>query len=503
MGAKKDNAAKRGCRTNPLPNSITPVPRYPKKLTIYQLAASPFWWVRYYTNGKILRRSTKETDKRKAFEFAKRFYDEINFKKNTGQALTAQTLSNFGVCSEAMIKAQAVRMERGEISKISHENDVLRLRKHVQPFFGHMDVKSVNYKSVEDFISSLSSENLAAATLTYYLGLVKKILGYAQKMDVLQSIPQLPRIKKRDSPRGWFTTHEYRRLYTNARHLAGKIFIVKQLETIDEKGEKKNTLYTVKEGLEDTKGGKPLRKITISKELRNVISFMANSFIRPTDLKNMKHKHVIVLDEYSRKALVLNLPKSKEHDQPIWTMPKAVDIYLRQRLETLPKSEEWKILSAAKREQQLSEQFVFMPEEKNREKALKTLQIQFSILVKELNLRHGVLGQERTLYSLRHTCIMYRLMYGIGIDLLTLANNARTSPEMIHRFYARHLTGGHNLEMLQSRRSRKLKESFLQRQLDEVLLALANMTSQLTQKNISASDSFDKPSLTLQKTSLH
>ena len=80
---------------------------------------------------------------------------------------------------------------------------------------------------------------------------------------------------------------------------------------------------------------------------------------------------------------------------------------------------------------------------------------------------------------------MYRLMYGIGIDLLTLANNARTSPDMIHRFYARHLTGGHNLEMLQSRRSRKLKESFLNKQLEEVLLSLAEMTSKREREDAS------------------
>lgn len=84
---------------------------------------------------------------------------------------------------------------------------------------------------------------------------------------------------------------------------------------------------------------------------------------------------------------------------------------------------------------------------------------------------------------------MYRLMYGIGIDLLTLANNARTSPEMIHRFYARHLTGGQNLEMLQSKRSRKLKEPFLNKQLEEVLLSLAEASSK--QKREDANETLD------------
>ncbi len=60
-------------RTNPKVETLHRIPNYPTKLVIYQLAASPYWWVRYYHNKRILRKSTKETDKRKAIEFAKRF----------------------------------------------------------------------------------------------------------------------------------------------------------------------------------------------------------------------------------------------------------------------------------------------------------------------------------------------------------------------------------------------------------------------------------------------
>jgi hypothetical protein len=65
----------------------------------------------------------------------------------------------------------------------------------------------------------------------------------------------------------------------------------------------------------------------------------------------------------------------------------------------------------------------------------------------------GQEGQTRTLYSLRHTAITFRLLYGKGIDLLTLARNARTSVEMIERFYSSNLTAEMNIEMLQSKRT--------------------------------------------------
>jgi len=74
--------------------------------------------------------------------------------------------------------------------------------------------------------------------------------------------------------------------------------------------------------------------------------------------------------------------------------------------------------------------------------------------LEETGIRKGSLGQNRTLYSLRHTAITFRLLYGKGIDLLTLARNARTSVEMIERFYTSNLSPEMNIEMLQSRRSK-------------------------------------------------
>ena len=44
-------------------------------------------------------------------------------------------------------------------------------------------------------------------------------------------------------------------------------------------------------------------------------------------------------------------------------------------------------------------------------------------------------GDPRTLYSLRHTSIMFRALYRGDIDSLKFANNARTSVEMLERFY--------------------------------------------------------------------
>lgn len=80
------------------------------------------------------------------------------------------------------------------------------------------------------------------------------------------------------------------------------------------------------------------------------------------------------------------------------------------------------------------------------------MDVQFRRILEAAGLRKGARGQNRTLYSLRHTAITFRLLYGQGIDLLTLAKNARTSVEMIEKFYASELNPEMNVAMLQSRR---------------------------------------------------
>ncbi len=61
----------------------------------------------------------------------------------------------------------------------------------------------------------------------------------------------------------------------------------------------------------------------------------------------------------------------------------------------------------------------------------------FSRVIKEAGLQKE--GEKHTLYSLRHTSIMYRLLNG-NASTLELARNARTSQAMIDKHYASRLT---------------------------------------------------------------
>lgn len=433
-------------RTTPIKSSLTHIPNYPKKLVIYQLAASPYWWVRYYSNGKIHRKTTKETDKRKAIAAAKQFYDDVTIGNYAATSRAVKAITHFADCAQAMLTAQKDKLKREEITKITHDNDEWRLRKHVLPHFGQLKLTEVDYFCVERFLAKLSKEKLSAATVNAYVGLVRKVLSYGQLRGAITALPRLPKVKREDEPRGWFTAQEYKTLASRAKRLTGKVYEVRSVKVKDEDGTERNTLQTVK-ATARKKAGKQLRRITISPDLHNVIVFMVNSFIRPTDLKHLQHKHVEVIETDDTHYLRLSLPKSKKHDAPIVTMRYAVTVYLRQKA----------LYEAAG----LAEKndYVFLPQQTKRDVALKDLQKQMAILLDDCDLRKGPRDEDRSLYSLRHTCIMYRLLYGEGLDLLTLARNARTSPEMIDRFYARHLSAEMNIGLLQSKRRKTPRPS--------------------------------------------
>jgi hypothetical protein len=471
-------------RTTPIKESLTSVPGYPTKLTIYLLEASSYWWVRYYDKRKIFRRSTKETEKRKAIEFAKKFYDELNFKQQQG--LMRSRVDNFEVCVRSVIEQQEFAVKRGDLSAEMAQADRYRLDKEVLPFFRDMSVKDIDYFTLERFQNKLVSDNLHASTISNYMGLVSKTLKFAQRRGFIVAVPQMPRLTRVDKPRGWFTINEYRLLRESARRMSNGVWEERKRKLEDGRTEYffcERLLPTQAERAQARRDGnappalsneqaeyilrvrdsQTIRRVPMSVEAYDLIVFMVNSFIRPTDLKWMKHKHVDVVNA-NRTYLRLRIPTSKKHNKPIVTMAQAVNIYQRiaRRNAALgyagPEdylfAPEFEDDASKKTTQERLEQTI-----KNRDAALVQMQRQFGVVLAETGLKKGPNGEDRTLYALRHTCIMYRLLYGHGMDLLTLARNARTGTDMIERFYAADLEGEHNIDMLQSRRGTRKVET--------------------------------------------
>jgi hypothetical protein len=341
-----------------------------------------------------------------------------------------------------MLQAQASQLERGEITKMTHDNTKYRLFKTVLPFFRMYQAAAINYQALEEFLHQLSTQKpkLSLSTINAYMKLVRRVLNEGLRRGMLTHLPQFPRVGREDQPRGYFNLQEYRKLWVYARRMTGKSYDI--VKVVSRGGESEATQYVEKGKLPNAR---LIRRVKMSPELPFLITFMVNGFIRPTDIKNLQHRHVeIVRNDHI--YLRLRLPASKKHKDPVVTMPKAVQVY--QRLRALHKQRYGEIKE---------EDYVFSPQYLQRGHALKEFQRQFDLLLRFADMQQGGGGEARSIYSLRHTCIMFRLMYGERMDLLTLARNARTSPEMIDRFYAAQLKGEDNVEMLQSRRKRGVR----------------------------------------------
>ncbi len=175
-----------------------------------------------------------------------------------------------------------------------------------------------------------------------------------------------------------------------------------------------------------------------------------NVFVRLSDLKVLKHRHIRVVKEKESavsstrrppKYLLLSVTKSKTVNRDSATMPTAVDVYER-LLERHKKQGYGK-----------PNDYVFFPQYQNREYALQTIRRQFDFILKEAGLEEDARGRKRTLYSLRHTSLMFRLLKGDNVDVFVLARNALTSVDQLERFYLSHAESSIKIRNLQSMRA--------------------------------------------------
>lgn len=338
--------------------------------------------------------------------------------------------NNFNVLADQLLEMEWDRVMRAELSAASVGIQKNRLDAHVLPFFRYIPPTQVTHVVLDDFVSRLTKHQLSTTTISQYLVIVRKLLKLAVRKGLLKEVPEMPSVKIASQPRSMLTLEEYGRVCRTALKMSRSGVTAPELKSTD--------------GKRDRFWVAP-RNMLLAPDMAWVIRFMVNSFVRPGDLRELKHKHVSVVRGESV-YLRLKMPKTKKHDKPMVTLRPAVQVY-----------------ESARRHSQTQgfggdEDYVFLPAEKDRNYALAVLGFWFKWVMREAGLAtKDELDRNRTLYCLRHTSLMFRLLYGQGIDMLTLARNARTSVQMIERFYASSLDGEMNVKMLQSRRTVKAK----------------------------------------------
>ena len=344
---------------------------------------------------------------------------------NSNLILLEQTETLFKDLAPQVLRTEQNRVMRGELTAKSLRITENRLAKWVSPYFDDIPIIKIDYLVLENFIEKLTESDIKGVAISQYLIIIRKVLNYALITNLISRLPLFPKVKTPRQSRGPFTISEYRKLLKTSWRLRDQPYMMQH----------RPRLINVNEGVRN--------EVFMPKDMTRLIGFMVNSFIRLSDLKFLQHKHIEIIDTNYR-YLRLSLPETKKHDQPIVTMSACVGIYKR-------------ILKDAKAQGYgRPNDFVFLPEiSKNRDHALRHMGFLFIWILNNANLKYGTKGQIRTLYCLRHTAITFRLLYGEGVDLLTLAKNARTSVIMIERHYASTLNGEMNIGLLHSKRTRK------------------------------------------------
>ncbi len=379
-------------RTTPIPSSIQTINGYPKKLVIYLTPASQFYWTRVYYQGKYHTQSTKTNDVKKAKQVAIKFYEQTLVNSVLSDD-PSETNKSFAVVGRAYLDS----VENTQL-KQTYRNDLSRFNHALVPFFGEQDIQTITNAQISRFLATLKKDGSSSATQTHYLVVLRKILKFAIANDLIDKLPVFPKVHGKlqtSQKRDYLTDEEYDSLIKMSEVCASEQTIV--------------------------------RGVTITLEMKLLIQFMVNSFIRPSDLRVLKHKHVNIKKDGEDAWIVLSHPATKTTANEVQAMPATVGIYKQLcdlRLKTQKKIS--------------PDEFVFFPQYKIRDTAMSVI----GRLFREILDRTGIAEQTDknvTLYSLRHTAIMMRLVKG-NVNTLHLARNARTSQQMIDQFYAAHLT---------------------------------------------------------------
>ena len=416
-------------RNSPIKSSFMQVDGLPEKLKIFRIAGSKYWQVRIFSHGRYIGKSLKTTDVHEAHVLAKNFYNELVMRGQVdvlavpeGDALLIMRKNQYLLHDliEEILQSELERVARDEIKKESWLMTKIRLEGLIFDFLRLKPLRSINTKTVQDFVQFLTEKNLAGSTILGYLAHFRKLLKLLFVRGVISQMPLFPPVKLQLNSRGAFTVTEYKLILQKSKELT-------------------RTTYT------DWPPGKRIwihaSYHTMPIEMNGLIRFMVYTFVRPGDVRQLQHKHIeIIKGQFN--YLRLTLPEVKRHKAPIVSLPPAVRIYER--------------MLARQRAQGFGrpDDYVFFPEELNRRRMLDIIGWLFNWILKDLGIKQGPHGAMRSLYSLRHTAITFRLIFGGNIDLLTLARNARTSVEMIEKFYASTLSAEMNIALLHGKRGK-------------------------------------------------
>jgi integrase len=402
------------------------------------------WHCSASMDGGQYRETTKEEDLPQAKQFAEDWYLALRGKARAG-LLTKKREKTFQDAAD-VFTGEYETITQGERSKKWVDGHQIRLKLHLLPFFGPMGLSAVNEGTAQDYrvfrmTGKKPGEKVvrqaedapphkppARSTLHDETVTLRLVLKAAVRKKWIQYVPDLSPPYKGSGKidhRPWFSLEEYKRLY-------------------------KATGQYARQPQRD-------RFRWDAEQLHDQVVFMANTGLRPDEVKKLEHRDIAMVKDEATGELILEIDvRGKRGTGYCKSMPGAVKAY--QRLLNRGKWEPQGRKPRTKKARAAAEAAASEPKPLNKPQPTDLLfpgdhTGLFNKILEQENLKFDREGKPRTAYSLRHTYICLRLIE--GADIYALAKNCRTSVEMIQKFYASHIKDMLDASSINVRKPRK------------------------------------------------
>jgi integrase len=362
-------------------------------VNLYKRNRSKFWQCSTFLEGRNWRASTKETDIRKAKDFAEGWYLELRGKARHKELRVEKTFAE----AAKQFKREYSIITQGQRNQEYVDGMMKRLDNYVIPFLGTKGLSQVTAGLVQEYrihrqTYSIPRHNQtgehvhkppARSTMHQEIVALRQVLKTAVRHGWLSHVPDISMPYKTSGKvvrRAWFSPEEYKRLYKATR---GNI------------GEAVNKRHKWN-----------------AQQLHDLVLFMANTGLRPDETKRLEYRDVTIVDDLNSGETILEIEvRGKRGVGYCKSTSNAVHVFERlvERNNPQPKDPVFPTLHRAL----------------------------FNRILEQEDLKVDREGQTRTAYSLRHTYICLRLMEGANI--YQIAKNCRTSVEMIEKYYANHI----------------------------------------------------------------
>jgi len=360
-------------------------------VSIYKRKGSDIFYGYLRINNHKFRKSLGSTDRKESEQLVVQWKQELLLDEKSP---VSEFKNTFLYYSKKLIEREKTYpLTPSQLEPYKETKQILNRENGCNEYFGTTDIRSIKKSDVDKFIHQLSPTNkrLGQSTVKKHLNVLRKTLNLG---DIQVQFPRLNGNTKKPERRGYFSKEEYKKLRDDSLKLIGHPWT-----------ERNGSVYKIEQDLHD------------------FIVFMTSSMLRPTvgEIYSLQHKHINKMTTDKGTPYLEFTLNRKNKPMTVQTLPTGSYCYER--------------LVVRRNQKRINpEEYLFLPRYENRRHCMSVMSRMFNELLNEIGLKYGKNNEVRTLYSLRHTSIIFNLQHS-DLDMFEVSKRGDTSIKMIEDYY--------------------------------------------------------------------